>query len=220
MRKYFYPDGKTLFDSKDAFVDFYSNIYYWKNSKFVEDEMTKIFEKQDSLNVGDIFDILAWKTGKIKHHKSEIEKQIMYSKGWDKEKLTTLLYNYSFDIANITDKIQEIGKGCRDIQTYMNAFVKSDTHIGPVYAVTLMSFNTQGKELIYDRFAHYALKKIVKEFREYEEPSYGNMPKIYGEYKEVIVQEFEDYVKDKDILKIRKLDQALWAYGHCLFIEK
>lgn len=97
--------------------------------------------------------------------------------------------------------------------------------IGPVYAITLLFFLTCGEYPIYDQYAHYALlaiceekydftSTIEKKVKDLEFHADSAKPEqVYSEYQMNYIARLkkvfgEDYKVD------RRIDQALWAYGH------
>ena len=92
----------------------------------------------------DIVDILRWKTGAIDFN-------------YDNSTITTAWY--SIDAHNLIKEIggQNTGEPVSDI---IKKIMDCEKYIGPVYAITLLYFLSQGKYPIYDRFAHIAVKVI------------------------------------------------------------
>lgn len=98
-------------------------------------------------------------------------------------------------------------------------------NLGPVYSLALVSIITKGREPIYDRYAEIALDVIVKPdhgFRErlkYREmPDKSNVNAVMKRYKEYVKKLnsiFGDSWRiDKNGIEARKVDRALWTYGH------
>ena len=56
---------------------------------------------------------------------------------------------------------------------------------------------------------------------EVPEPSFNNMKQTYESYNGRLLKEFAYYLNNEPTLEnMRKLDQALWTYGHCYFVKK
>ncbi len=101
--------------------------------------------------------------------------------------------------------------------------------VGIVYMITLLHFLTCGAVPIYDKYVHIALKAILWDKRPgepvyYAGPADNQKVTVLGlldEYMRLIDavldgSAYKIYRKcsDEDIEKIRKLDRALWVYGH------
>ncbi len=124
----------------------------------------------------------------------------------------------------------------QDPQTILNELNKflndkKIKYIGTVYLLTLLYFISRGKNPIYDQFAMVALKAIQDiRVKEPGDPiSYNPLPnrnstsfggiiasKDYQEYLIMLRKQFFDdyYVFGTDIERERKVDRALWTYGH------
>ncbi len=132
--KVFYPDGSDM-DNND-FVVFYSQCYWLHNRKAVDDSVLKLrYKKKKEYTGEDIFDILAWKMGRIKGTR---DGKLEYYKGWNQ------------DILEIKDRIkckqesiEGILKTCKEadgtVKSYLEGF-KNQSGIGPVYALALRYF--------------------------------------------------------------------------------
>lgn len=118
------------------------------------------------------------------------------------------------DIRNALRK----GHGSEDAYTqliYLNN-TKQVKHLGVVYVITLIYFLSGGKYPIYDKFTHIAVKALYMNENPYDifvcgAPGKNNIAQAIGMYKEycwLLKQVFGKYDID------RKLDQALWVYGH------
>ena len=107
--------------------------------------------------------------------------------------------------------------------------------IGSVYLVTILYFVSGGKYPIYDQFAMLAMKAIKdggvpgKEYPIQDLPDrksaaftrlLSNPDSVYLDYIDNLKTLSEELYNDKDAYqKTRKIDQALWVYGH-LFNRK
>ena len=218
MAKFLTPDGKTDI-SKEEFVKLYSDIYYWRNSIFVEEKIFDLLYK-NKLSPRDVFDILAWKTGKINHKKSEQNKKMIYYKGWREDDLKATIYSNEIEINKIYEALEKISD--QSISSYIEAFSSNISGIGPVYALTLRYFISKGSEPIYDKYARMALWSILDKKRGCKsEPTFNNIEKVYKSYKDMIIEVFEEEYNNRNDNpnKWRQVDQALWAYGHCLNVD-
>ena len=117
--------------------------------------------------------ILAWKTGKIDHKKTEEEKKLNYVKGWRENSLavqlpnqqpmdTTVFLGLSKIVIDLHKDYCE-NKNEKDVWTELLAYVNDNNiaGLGSVYLITLLFFITNGKCPIYDRFAMAALASFV-----------------------------------------------------------
>ena len=169
--KYYYVDGKTPM-TKDEFLKFYSGVYLWQNSVFVEDCVLKILRKEKSqIDVEDLIVILAWKMGKINHKQSSHENKLVFHEGWSVQEKKAKFYEHTLDIDLIFDKFKSITDD--SVESYLKEFSAGDTYIGPVYALTLRYFATKGAEPIYDYFASEALWYIFGIEPKLKEPTFG-----------------------------------------------
>lgn len=230
LLRFYLPDGITEI-SKDNFIDFYSQLYYWKNSKFVEQRILDILVKGinyiDEKNfIDDIFIIMAWKTGHIKHKKSENKECIEFYSQWNQDNHEMVFHKKNtVNCSEICKLIMDYRKDNKEknIKEFLSVFKDNKMHIGPVYTLTLWYFITGGAEPIYDKYARYAIWNIMGEDDELpKDPSFENIYKIYSEYSKRIKNVFDIEYKEreKDMITWRKVDQALWAYGHCLFVDR
>ena len=220
MSNYYLPDGQTEIN-KSEFIQFYSALYYMTVKKSVEDKILGIF-KVDEFSNQNIIDILAWKSGNIDYLKSNKE-EIKYKENFigDKEKTKVKIYSNIIEISKVKDILNDMNND--EVSTYIVGFKDRETCIGPVYALTFRFFGTKGKEPIYDSFARKALWSIIGEkdgLAKY--PTFNNIEKIYNIYHEMIVSEFSDEYKNRSSNpdEWRKVDQALWTYGHCIHVKE
>ena len=229
---FYYPDG-TEIEDKEKFIEFYSKCYYMTANVVVEQEIEKLLYKTSGLSEKDIFKILAWKIGKI-NHKESTKEEFKYCKGWNEQDLEADIYGYLLkkeDFSTIKTGIAEMkNKNLKDCIGLLEHIPK----IGFVYICTLRYFATNGEYPIYDRFADKSVTAIKekKKFREsflerhvsfekinarYKEKDKGKMVEIYDkDYLEPLKKIFLDEYKNRkqDPETWRKVDQALWSYGH------
>ena len=223
MNKVFYPDDQRIIPNEE-FIEYYSQLYYLNNSKVSEEHIAGILGN-DVLSENDVYDVLAWKTGKIDHLLSEKNNRFTLYKKWEQEKNNDnskfSYYKKKMDINRIQNILSSIKKDPIIVNDYIDSFKDSKTCIGPVYSITFLYFDSNGKYPIYDRFAFAALKYIYENYERLREPTFDNMEEIYDEYCKLYKKFIEDFNGiTTDIENIRKLDQALWTYGHCLHVKK
>ncbi|MBQ3264913.1 MAG: hypothetical protein IJH07_03960 [Ruminococcus sp.] len=206
----------------------------------MEDRIGDIF-KGGIQNQSDVARILAWKIGKIKHRDSQDEQKFVYAKKWeDIEQIDIVkLYKDDFPIGEISSYVVSVAKRQKDMkalalgdknkaQKFLNEMKeKGFKRIGTVYMITLLYFLSRGAFPIYDRFAMMALTAIFKE----TSPISGSKAGIEVRYKElptrestrfsgVIDNEMDQYMGmlnrafGDEWKTNRKIDQALWVYGH------
>lgn len=207
--EFYYPDGSKI-NSKEEFLSFYSKCYYLTNSKYVEDKIEELIQK-DKLEKDDIFKIMAWKTGKINHKESDQNKKFVYHKSWNSETYKNEVYGKELDIGEIHKSLGALKEmSIKEVLAWPTE--KGLIGIGPVYAITLWYFVTKGDYPIFDRFADKAILAIcgetVKERSVTKEVYKDYFEKIKGVF-------FKEYDERKDNPGAwRRVDQALWSYGH------
>lgn len=131
------------------------------------------------------------------------------------------------------------GKEKTDMEAWKSGFEKIyklllsgvPQNFGSVYIINLLYFISQGRLPIYDQFAHRAVKSLFleKSFGVSIAPTnifIGTAPakkdtktvfNMYSEYIWLLVQVFgTETINPVRNLDDRKLDQALWVYGHCI----
>lgn len=213
MAKFFYPNKKEF--SKKEFIEFYSKCYYMDVNVSVENKITELLEKgKDNLTEEDIFIILAWKMGKIEQKKSYTNYDFDYYSDWNKQKLEGTTYGKSLDFSKIKECLSEI-EG-EELEEYIE-HLRDIPGLGNVYILTLRYFATNGKYPIYDRYAYKALKALQENAEIFEPVNAPNMSgasinsakKYYNEYQKML----NDIFSTEEILD-RRIDQALWKYGH------
>ena len=233
MSKFLMPDGKREIE-KNEFLQFYSDAYYLRNNKAVEDTILKIFD----ININDyneehIKKILAWKTGAILQQDFH-DDTIKYKKEFEREQNKIKIYGKIINLSEVLELLKEAidkeEKKKDDIErlkAFMHSFYNNHrvliSGLGPVYALTLRFFASRGNEPIYDSFARQALWSITEHKSKLpRNPSYENIVDIYDDYLEMIRTEFRvEYDNRKNNRdNWRKVDQALWMYGHCFHVRE
>jgi hypothetical protein len=218
----------------DEFIDQYEPPYFvgktplksvsgrviGQNSCLAEYEMQTYLEKGIRHNE-DVIKILDWKIGRINHKSSDIDGVVrykdipldhfivrnMYGKEIKVEKICNyIVSNYSTLSIQMPEEI------------YRNLLNLNISGLGTVYLLTLVYFISKGESPIYDRFAHQALDALEKGLK----PKTGEVPKhnvpeksnkyafnwFESQYAQRLKTMFPSHYKE------RKLDRALWVYGH------
>lgn len=234
--KFYYQDGNRI-ASVEKFIDLYSKDYYLKkpgervlvhrlrrSSEYIEDEITRILDngiKNNDEGKREVAMIIAWKTGKIDHVKSQEKKNFVYTNDWQNaEQLEGVNIMGKYPIKDAVEYIvrekDELAK--KDPPDFLNELKDKSIFngIGTVYMTTLLYFLTHGTYPIYDRFAHQAAKAIYLGINPNDvyigfapdKSKTNEFLKMYNEYCWLLSQIFGAY-------KIsREQDQALWVYGH------
>lgn len=211
MCKFYYPDGSKICD-KEGFIDFYSKVYYIQNLNKKREDAIESILRSPVLKPDDIVAILKWKVG----DKNVDDPEVI------RGQFTTIVpTEISNDLSgNKKETLSKYESNVKLLEKLM-----SYEKIGPVYAITLLFFLTCGEYPIYDQYAHYALlaiceekydftSTIEKKVKDLEFHADSAKPEqVYSEYQMNYIARLkkvfgEDYKVD------RRIDQALWAYGH------
>lgn len=188
--------------------------------KKLNNNITQKYEEETIegyLNNGDINEVVvAWKAGRLKKEGDNYEIEMKdgnYLNGYGRIIKSNVLKDY----LNKVPKIDSIDEEKFEIEykKYLDAGPVPD-NFGAVYIINLMYFKSSGKWPIYDKFAHKALKAILME-KSPGEIWVGDAPlkaetdkvtNMYLEYCWLLNCLFGS--KEID----RKIDRALWVYGH------
>lgn len=229
-KNFYAPNGDSI--TKEEFLDIYNNCYMWNSNIMVENIIEKILYRnfEEKVTEEDIEKIIAWKKGKIKM------KSFRYVEGEEnkfemavaKNEITELEYQNGESIRkedynNIVNKIYESDDWERLLKSL------TEIHgVGYVIAETLLYFKNPRRYLIYDRFAYVAVQALVNGLKPWSRIPYreicslSNMQDLYTEYyrkmKDIFGEVFEGDIV-KDIIEYRKVDRALWAYGHMYLMQ-
>lgn len=223
---------------KEQFINFYGDSYYLdspravkgitQNSSYIENEIEKILNsgiKEKS----DVFKIFAWKIGKIKHGESQCKKEFIFSKDWGNAfDGSVSIRGNRIDLNPLAEyvvkNICKLEKSASSSpQKVLNDLRDNcPKYIGTVYLITLLFFISKGQYPIYDRFALRALKAVDEGIkpgaviRDEELPD-KNSKKFTSVFHDKIIPYINLLEKSfgKEYQKKRKIDQALWVYGHC-----
>lgn len=215
------PSGAEI-TCPEKFIDFYSEAYFYDPATRdlkLESRMEEIL-KSDTWSRRDVMDILRWKLG---------------ATSWDYE--SEMVYHRwgAIDAHDLNDRIFGQGKDTvsksfsqekpeKLFEKYLGA-----SGIGPVYAITLLYFQSQSEYPIYDKYAHIALLQLEnpkhfcceeslitdKALNEKFHSGSVNAETIWKEYLTNYVGTLKSLFDFETVYrKSRRLDRALWAYGH------
>lgn len=210
---YYYPDGELIEKGQKEFISFYSRVYHYLFRNIELEDKINCILKKDELSVEDIADILQWKIGAVK---------CCY-----KHNIVTLSRSRAKDPTIDVNRLIEIIKGSKELndpfRDLFGNLIKVN-NIGPVYAITLLFFLSNGNYPIYDRFAHIAVKMIYEgngfntliedsALKEEFDPNWKNKAVIFANYENYYHKRLDEifsgaYKNDRNI------DKALWVYGH------
>lgn len=211
---FYYPDGSQIQSGTQAgnieeFLNFYEKLYFFmvRNLK-QEKEIEKILG--NGIVKGDIEKIMCWKTG-----------------GKVSGGILTARYQ-SIEISQIEKLIFDNNMALHDEnpEHIIKQLISIETGIGFVYAVTLLHFISRGKYPIYDKFAHIALKEIWESNEFYHitrdielerEIHKESEKRRFTEYKKNYIDRINTIFSTSygyEYSSGRKVDRALWAYGH------
>ena len=175
---------------------------------------------------------LAWKAGKVDWEDNQLittdsfendSHYIIsrYGGGITKEAFKT----YCLKLDELKNSINQYVDEGNWKEAYRTVMEISPNNIGPVYNINTLFFLTGGKAPIYDVFAHKAVKALLFDISPCETYLGGNPDKhevdqvvaMYQEYMILLKMLFKDWFKYKqnnDMFIPRRLDRALWVYGH------
>lgn len=97
--------------------------------------------------------------------------------------------------------------------------------MGPVYKITLLYFVSGGRYPIYDRFAYKALLALGEGTNPGLNKRAPSLPEksdtmLWNNYVEKLDNSYQKYIElmeiifNKDYIEDRRIDRALWVYGH------
>lgn len=234
---YFYDmNGNEL--SKDRFIDYFSSCYFEKDedvkrircsNEIVENAIENIL-KNGFQTKEDVIAVLAWKTGKLSHTSKMISAKspFHYHKNWfNEDDFSVRFYGKTaVCLTGFADKVLNLQGSFYDqsSQTILqNLCSSAPDGIGTVYLITFLFFLSHGEYPIYDRFADIALQAILENKQPSGNIQYSALPTKkdkdfdsicsekgrYGKYIRDLITVFGENYKNN-----RKIDQALWVYGH------
>ena len=215
------PSGAEI-TCPEKFIDFYSEAYFYdpaSRNLNLEHRIEEILTS-DTWSRRDVIDILRWKVG---------------ATSWDYE--AEMVYHRwgSIDAHDLNDRIfgednETAPKAAGEegpeklLEMYLGA-----SGIGPVYAITLLYFQSQSAYPIYDKYAHIALLQLQDSKPFFSEESLvtdkalnekfhsgtGNVGTVWEDYCKNYVEPLKSLFDFESVYrKDRRLDRALWAYGH------
>ena len=236
------------YDDLKSFVTEYSKQYFRdtcsstpgvskrnQTERSVECRIMKILHS-GLRSADDVFDALAWKTGRIKQKEYSDDMPLKYYDGCDKEKRIIKVWGRCISLSDYAERIIRIAPAIEKSvaeEDYASVFSQllsgAPEGIGSVYVITLLFFITKGKQPIYDQYAMRALVDMTpdKTLKYHELPQREGKGSIkesmieklsndYAEYKKLLQYHFGEKYKD-----CRDIDRALWVYGHlCKSMEK
>lgn len=230
----FQPNMMTEIEDGEEFLDIYGYIYdYLHHDNVLEQSITKILQEGlDGSSEDKTGTALLWKVG------GNIQDGIVRYQYSSKSDQTD-----GINIAQINGIVHEVYSKYKDapdknklilrdmiLQCAKNKEVK---HMGAVYTITLVYFMTKGEYPIYDKYAHIALlslydnsKKIytqkrMKEISLEQTDSYKKIISIYSDYKKLSDDVYTKLSVNMDSAEsLRRIDKALWAYGHLFWRTK
>lgn len=214
------PSGEKI-TCAEQFIDFYSEVYSYDlatRDLKLEERIEEIL-KSDTWERKDIIDILRWKVGATSFDYDT--ENVIYRWGTiEAHDLNDLIFG-----ENISCAQKKISASPKDL---LEAYV-STSGIGPVYAIMLLYFQSQGAYPIYDKYAHIAVsnllnpqdfwseKSLMKD-QELNKQFHSGSTKIdivWKDYIENFVEPLKNIFDYEAVYKKdRKLDRALWTYGH------
>ena len=218
-------------------------IRHTQTARYVEKEIVAILKNGDIESRANLAKVMAWKIGKIKHGESKKNKKIVYASDWescetknpkrygkemDLDTLAKSMYDNRNELKKLAvEKPQECLNWLRDI-TRENKIVG----LGSVYLINLLFFLSHGKCPIYDRFAMASLRAYEEglspvEYKGKPPVKVPNLPDKNSKGFETICENgaYAEYIEKLDALGVdykedRRLDRALWVYGHAFEIEE
>jgi hypothetical protein len=140
--------------------------------------------------------------------------------------------DFAKKIIDIRDRYSNDPSNDNSLWKELMAVAENVQGLGPVYLITLMFFITKGKYPIYDRFAMAALLSLLASENGYNLPHdesivrKTSLPeksgstelsklKLYNNYIGLLHHFFGQSWKND-----RKIDQALWVYGHYFDVQQ
>lgn len=231
--------GKEITDIKE-FVDLYEPCYFVGNFKaqgIIHSQSSKYVEEKEIMPIlsghinsySDFAKIMAWKIGKIKHLESEESNKVIYAENWKLcEKQNPLRYGKELQLKKMSDYIlnsredlerlalnnpQECLRRLRNVNV---------TGIGTVYLITILFFLSHGNYPIYDRLAMASLLAAEQDLSQIDGKQIEmiEMPTKWEHgFATICEKQYAEYIKRLDDLNFdykndRRLDRALWVYGH------
>lgn len=225
MCTFYDPNGLSIL--REKFFKMYNNEYYKDCEKKEikglhrvkredEEKIDSILARKEGrgLTNQDVGDILSWKIPGTYESASNLVIPKQYK-------------NKTINVENVLNFIPNGGASPIDKKGAKNLVKNLITipYIGFVYAVTILYFASQGEYPIYDRFAHIALlvidridkpkkciaAKDLNRFYHSNSCQFDVLWRDYEGYMDLLNKHFQSDLTDPSS---RKVDRALWAYGH------
>jgi hypothetical protein len=219
----FNPAGEPI--APQQWLQFYEQAYFLKGSNigrrlnrsspFVEEQACNLLNAIGPLTPTDFKLIMAWKMGVIYHRLSEEGQQVLYWPAWN-ENLVRYKTSYAASLNWMLQNQDQIRlTAAHNPEAAFNQLVQAHlTGFGTTYILTIFFFLTNGRQPIYDRYAHAAAQAIAT----------NTVPGQRVHFRRVASwQQYLDYqallapVVQTCGLALpvpRSVDRALWAYGH------
>jgi len=197
-----------------------------QSSPFIEREIENILTN-GIRKPFDVYKIMAWKIGAIKHRNSESSKSFVFyngcnptlyhlTNGQNSIELKDFAKYITNNIERLERKVSTIGR-TEFLKIYKDLETHAPNGCGPVYLITLIYFISHGLYPIYDRFAKkslIALDSVLAPGHIIFDPlipgrkEYDNIWNFYNAYTNQLMTNFGT----QSISRI--IDRSLWVYGH------
>lgn len=241
MGYYFFKKNTNLGKECQNFIDIYQPMYFKdynkkcivpnikQTFKNVEDEVVKILDtgitKED-----DVFIVLMWKLGKIKGinkdntfiFNNDVDANNKKAKIYSKEQIDLKKFIGEVTDFCVKNNYKKESYDYDKAQKFIDYSKKLNCeYMWTIYLITLLYFYSKGDFQIYDKYAMVALTAIEKGILPGEEVEYWSLPN--DNINTIISDESSLYRKyinklngfrNNETVDMRKLDQALWVYGH------
>lgn len=209
----------------EEFIEEYKNIYYWQNRIDYENKIETYLNDYNNVdtvkNINRLKTIMAWKMGTINKFG---KKMIMVKDGCEeiRGKDIILKGQNTINITELHEKIKKIDFN-DTTANIIKELVDEVAGIGPVYAIAILHFVDKKRWPIYDQFVDRATRAIINNLPPwsklnrfkyiFDTQSVGRQVELYEKYCKRLKRIFkDDYYK-------RKVDQALWVYGHMFKVK-
>ena len=212
---------KTFYDFKGEPIGVKEFIELYEPYYFIENEKDKRIRHTQTARYVEKEIVAILKNG-------DIESRANLAKEMDLDTLAKSMYDNRNELKKLAvEKPQECLNWLRDI-TRENKIVG----LGSVYLINLLFFLSHGKCPIYDRFAMASLRAYEEglspvEYKGKPPVKVPNLPDKNSKRFETICENgaYAEYIEKLDALGVdykedRRLDRALWVYGHAFEIEE
>jgi len=235
VSEYFLPQTYMATEKESNLANI---LPFSQSSKCVENEMEDlIWNSKRKWSKQDVLHILAWKIDGIDHLASK--EQIILKETWSDKNNCMKGVHRGIEINNIellTSFVADHVSKWREIYSHkwnaenaltvlkeLDAYIKKNgiSRMGPVHLITLLSFVSQGELPIYDKQAMKALIAYENGYAPGKVIYFSDLPNVS---EKSFWSKYQDYINKletnfgSDYKTNRKIDQALWVYGH-LFVR-